>query len=51
MLLISELKPLSVSLLFENWQFYIILDYFNPAEMALMYLSPNFCPDKLTILA
>lgn len=42
---------MSVNRLFENTQLSIILDYFNPAEIALIYLSPNFCPFKFIILA
>ena len=42
---------MSVNRLFENTQLSIILDYFNPAEIALIYLSPNFCPFKFITLA
>lgn len=42
---------MSVNRLLENTQLSIILDYFNPAEIALIYLSPNFCPFKFIILA
>lgn len=50
MLFIIWLKPSSVNLLLENWQFSIIFDYFSPAEIAFTYLSPNFCPLMLITL-
>lgn len=51
MLLMIWLKPSSVSLLFENWQLYTILVSFKPADIALIYLSPNFCPFRFIVLA
>lgn len=47
----NYLSPSSVILLFENWQLSMIFASFMPADIALIYLSPNFCPFKLRTFA
>lgn len=43
-LFIISSKPESVRRFPENWQDSISLDSLRPADKALTYLSPNFCP-------